>query len=735
MIVRINPLLKLRVVFLSIVFIFGASVLPSFTEEVNAANGADFNPGRIIDDDVFYNNGAMSTSQIQTFLNARVPSCDTNGSGIATEFNSSLTRAQFAASQGWNAPPYTCLKDYRQNVPQTEAASGLCGAISAVSNQTAAQIIKSVSNACGINPQVLLVTLQKEQSLVTDIWPLTQQYTSATGFACPDTASCNPAYAGFFNQVYFAARQFKVYKQFPNNYNYRAGQTNTIYWHPDLSRCGSSSVFIQNQATAALYIYTPYRPNQAALNNLYGTGDSCSSYGNRNFWRQFTDWFGSTQLSFQSLATPRVMQIATNTQKINLHTNTAFGPVLNAGAQTYFVDMVFIYGEWHVRTEFDHNNNNFTGIPVSDIGDIPITSITPRWISVENASTKYDPYRRTNLGPIQAQSAARVLSSVTISGVEYLRTEFDHSAGRNHFIRASDTSEFQFFDFDQARTLASTGPANKFDTSDNSVVGTVAERSLLFFNKKLTIGGEQYIQTSTDSGTSRAFKFADFTEVTNDANDYFVPLDSPRWMELRIDTRKSQTLYPGLEFGPSLTAGSQAYFTDKIRVDGVWYARTQFDKNNGTSHAIRATDLIDIQATPISPVWLSIPSATAKIDPARGSLYETVNGLAAAQFVDSITVNGIEYLRTAYESSQDRPRFIPSADLVAFTFFDFVQPRLMTNPATVNRVNAQTGQVISTIPANTTLFYNKRITINGVLYAQSEADNGTSIAVRAGFLR
>jgi hypothetical protein len=38
----------------------------------------------------------------------------------------------------------------------------------------------------------------------------------------------------------------------------------------------------------------PYQPNQAALNNLYGIGDGCSAYGNRNFWRIFTGWFGST---------------------------------------------------------------------------------------------------------------------------------------------------------------------------------------------------------------------------------------------------------------------------------------------------------------------------------------------------------------------------------------------------------------------------------------------------------
>jgi hypothetical protein len=53
-------------------------------------------------------------------------------------------------------------------------------------------------------------------------------------------------------------------------------------------------VLIQNQATAGLYNYTPYQPNAAALAAGYGTGDSCSAYGNRNFWLYFRDWFGPT---------------------------------------------------------------------------------------------------------------------------------------------------------------------------------------------------------------------------------------------------------------------------------------------------------------------------------------------------------------------------------------------------------------------------------------------------------
>lgn len=265
------------------------------TDNSQALSGSEFRPGRIIDDAIFYNKNALNPSAIQSFLDSRVTTCDTAGTLPATEYGrSDLTHAQYAALRGWSAPPYVCLKDYKQDTPLMEAASGLCEGLVAKTNISASQIIYDIAQACAINPQVLLVLLQKEQSLVTDTWPLTSQYTNATGFACPDTAPCDPAYGGFFYQVYYAARQFQIYKKYPNNYNYVAGRTNNIYYNPNLSACGSSQVYIENQATAALYIYTPYQPNAAALSNLYGTGDSCSAYGNRNFWRLFTDWFGNT---------------------------------------------------------------------------------------------------------------------------------------------------------------------------------------------------------------------------------------------------------------------------------------------------------------------------------------------------------------------------------------------------------------------------------------------------------
>jgi len=262
------------------VFVLGIllpAVLPS--QNTDALSGSQFNAGRIIDDAVFYNKNSMSASQIQSFLNSKVPTCETHHAK--------------SSSSNDSGPPYKCLKDYRQNTANIAPDSGLCGGYTGRSNETAAQIIYHVAQSCGISPKVILVMLQKEQGLVTDTWPWDIQYRKAMGAFCPDSAPCDPAYAGFFYQVYYGAHRFKVYAANPGSFNYRAGRNNSILWNPKTS-CGRSTVYIQNQATASLYIYTPYRPNQAALNNLGGTGDSCSSYGNRNFWVFYNQWFGPT---------------------------------------------------------------------------------------------------------------------------------------------------------------------------------------------------------------------------------------------------------------------------------------------------------------------------------------------------------------------------------------------------------------------------------------------------------
>ncbi|MHB1172819.1 MAG: DUF4214 domain-containing protein [Lacisediminihabitans sp.] len=237
----------------------------------DAATASNFDPGHIIDDSLFYDGSLMPEAAIQAFLNAKVPTC------TAT-----------AGDPG-------CLKGYASD-STSRPANKYCAAYAGGTAELASRIIFKVAQACNISPQALLVIMQKEEGLVTATNPSAGRYTIAMGYGCPDTTVCDTQYYGFANQVYSAAQQFNSYVQNRTYFRYKSGVVNTIQWSPDLN-CGSSQVFIQNDATAGLYNYTPYRPNQAALDNLYGPGDGCSSYGNRNFWVYFTDWFGSTTVA------------------------------------------------------------------------------------------------------------------------------------------------------------------------------------------------------------------------------------------------------------------------------------------------------------------------------------------------------------------------------------------------------------------------------------------------------
>ena len=237
-----------------------------------------FDPANIIDDAVMFNGSTMTASEIQTFLNRMQPSC---------------------------ASGATCLKSVSLNMPKL-AANPMCKALAAKSGATAAQVLYAVGKACNVNPQVMLVMLQKEQTLVTGRKPYSGEtvatiYRKATGLGCPDTAACDPAKYGLFNQLYGVAYWLVRYTTPPGTtgsgwtqYNwFPVGKANGVLYNPSAA-CGAKTITIKNDATASLYYYTPYQPNAASLAAGWGIGNSCSSYGNRNFYLYFTTWFGST---------------------------------------------------------------------------------------------------------------------------------------------------------------------------------------------------------------------------------------------------------------------------------------------------------------------------------------------------------------------------------------------------------------------------------------------------------
>lgn len=232
-----------------------------------------FDAGRIIEDEQFFNTDAYTLDQTAGFIAKWNEGCRTGVDGTV------------------------CLADYVENSPSFEADSYCPGGFEGAAGDTAASIIWKAAQGCGINPQVLLTTLQKEQGLVTASgYRLDEtRYAIAMGYACPDSANCDPTYFGFATQVFYAARQFRVYEQNPEAYMVDAGREDFVPYAP--GDCGGSVVFVENQATANLYNYTPYQPDEAAL---AGSSGPCSSFGNLNFYAYFNAWFRDEGVAAES---------------------------------------------------------------------------------------------------------------------------------------------------------------------------------------------------------------------------------------------------------------------------------------------------------------------------------------------------------------------------------------------------------------------------------------------------
>ncbi len=234
-------------------------------------NAGSLDPGNLIDDALFFDRDALSAAQIQQFLDDRIGDCANDACLNVAAAGISSRDARVSERTG------------------EVVCRALEGGELAVS-----EIIYRVQQACGISARVILVMLQKEQSLVEGRAaraPSEGRLRAAMGASCPDTAPCDPQYQGVGAQIVAGATDLASYRA--SGFMRQPG-THVIAFHPDRD-CGGSEVHIQNYATAALYNYTPYQPDAAALSAGWGTGGPCSSYGNRNFAYYFALWFGSVR--------------------------------------------------------------------------------------------------------------------------------------------------------------------------------------------------------------------------------------------------------------------------------------------------------------------------------------------------------------------------------------------------------------------------------------------------------
>lgn len=568
-------LLALGLLALSIILVLAVIISPN--RDTHAAPVTGFQPGKIMSDTVFTNKNSMTTAQIQSFLNKKVPYCDTQGTK-PSEYGGG-TRKQYAAARGVKTP-FTCLRNYKQG------------------GKTAARIIHDAAQEFSINPQVLIVLLQKEQGLITDEWPWPIQYRSATGYGCPDTAACASTYYGFTNQVRWAARMFRSIMNNSSTWYtpYKLG-SNRIYWHPDLSRCGSSTVNIQNRATVALYSYTPYRPNQAALNAGYGTGNSCSSYGNRNFYQYFKDWFGNPHANpaFSSMSQPRWMQTKRAVYKKSPFTEANSGAVIAAKRHLFFPKQITIDGKTYLQTEHDANTGANRGILLSELEEIPVNlsnMSSPRWMRPKKNLTKQNPItRRASGAQIKTSTAAYFTQRITIGGVTHLRSQHDSTQNAQLTIPLNQLADVN------VRTTTMSSPrwmdvakrTSYINRATNQSAGPPLEvGTSLHLRHKFTVNGVIFLREHMP-GPNDQYVGIRIDHLKNRSTG-FMPLTNRQTMAIRTPTKKidTRTRQP---IGETLAQNRVISFSEEIYIDGNRYLRTEHDAQAGLPRAIAASSL------------------------------------------------------------------------------------------------------------------------------------------------
>lgn len=611
--------------------------------ETQAFSATEFQAGRIIDDSIFYNPNTMTAAEIDAFIDSHSPACDMWGT---QKVYGNVTRAEYVKqlrAQGYTKyhdPPFVCVSEYYEN-PETHKTNFETGGKKEEGMLSAGEIIYQAAHEYNVNPQVLLVMLKKESYVWGDDWPHSFQYNTVMGYACPDGAPCDTKYFGFYNQVMMAAWQLNYYREHIYSYNYRPYATNNILYNPDRS-CGSKPVYLENIATTSLYIYTPYVPNDGALANYPGTS-WCGSYGNRNFYMYFREWFGSTlnNISHEPLATPRAFLVKNNTKYYDYFT------LAEKGTETE--DFV---AQMNMKTNFSNNLYVATtaGGRLYNYSDIEeytseiIQMGTPRYMVIPENVT---PVNR--VGVKLSKNTTRTKQHFTnkkyIRGLLYLVSESDD----NVLYLVSDLEELSntvFVPLGNPRIFITTEATPVIDPETNIQIDNLAEGITIRATDKTTINGTLCLRDSSSdaTGASGCIMLDDLIDTLATAGDEYVSLGRPRAMRIKTQSSSIQTsgkLSPIL----SLNAGDLVYFSKKTYFGDNMCLVSDHDYKNGQYRCIPFENLEEtdinivpmgnprsLKTTPITKIMPLSASGAAMSVPSGETLFfsekmETSEGL------------------------------------------------------------------------------------------------------------
>ncbi len=563
-----------------------------------AVKATDFLAGRIIDDEVFYNPNTMTVEQIQAHLDKYSPSCDFWGEGAVgggryingRAVPSNTSRREYArmmreaGNSKYHDAPYVCVNRYYENPETHETLYETNGEIRP-GMVSAAQIIYEAAHKYNINPQVLLVLLKKESYVWGDNWPLKWEYNTVMGYACPDGAPCDSKYFGFYNQTMMAAWQLNYYRSHIYSYNYRPYSNNAILYSPDWS-CGRKNVYLENVATTSLYIYTPYTPNDAALANYPGTS-YCGSYGNRNFFMYFAEWFGSPvirEIHWEPSVTPRYMTTSRDTLIYDLSNNST--TPIGAGVTQYYSSKGVKDGKLCLRTKDDTDANAQRCVLYEDLEETNwgwMSAAKPRYI-MATPGTKIIDLRTRNVVGDAPKVGYYTQKVYTPEGENCVRLEGE---AENRCVTLNSLTEFG------AEKITSAYPRYMKDRNNSSyfIDPATGKRGAKFsgtyyFNEKIYTPIGMFVCRENNGG---CVNYDDTMETMADLN-------TPREMVVVRDTQKRD--FVNLTAGESVAKGERLYVTKKAYYrgsDGSYPCLVvESDRASGRNLCVKREDLGEV---------------------------------------------------------------------------------------------------------------------------------------------
>jgi hypothetical protein len=648
--------------------LFVASLLTAWAPQNTSAE--TFNGNLVMDDAVFGNYGSMNAAQIDAFLNGFTASCISPNSGF-----SAVDPTGYNPTQGF-----------------------LYGG-----NVSAGTVIFHAAQVYDINPQVLIATLQKEQSLITgDAGCTTNRIAKSLGYGCPDGGSSysydnvnlytrngttfttvsgvcvnSAAKAGFTQQIIHAAWMLKYSQQRSlGNINWaviegswdnsddlnatfsgymtqgcfkRSKYESSCTFYDGWTTIDGTATHIDSGATAALYRYTPHFS------------------GNRNFDTIFNNWFGSVHARYTSLDDPRWMVLATDAQKFNPATGIATSGTFPAGTQLQLVDKLNVDGTWFLRTAYDSAHNINQGIRLSSLGDItPVALENPRYMQITTDRVKWDPINGSvdNSVVYPAGMDFNFVDKVSINGSWYYRTKADRDANKKLFFTATAISDIPFLAFDTPRYMETSKDTHFVNPSNGTPGASVAANTQILFDTKMLVHGMWHFRSAEDTANANpvAIPSTDIREVP-----YQDLTPAHKWMQLAQNTDRYNPATQKMVAGQYIenAVHPQILLSQKISINGTLYYRTDWDRTHNKNLGIPASYLTDIPFVSLeSPRTVKLKSYSAKVNPFTGESYGTTFPPGyELPYATKVYVNGEWYLRTQSDTSNNLPYGMPLSSL------------------------------------------------------------------------